>query len=175
MELDIQDSYDYPRTSQAIGIGNKLKDIEQTYGPPEQFLSGNTNFILRNSELSMTYVYPSKGVWIMFINQRPYAGNADWKVIDIVVGDEDVIQHMFVGSPAHSKKSITQAKKRHTIAIYEQKSGKRKDLEIYDDYILNLEVAYLKYIKSLGEFIITHLMIIPRVEKKAEVLFYGLS
>lgn len=169
--MDIDDSASCPRTSQGVGIGSKLDDIEKAYGPPSQLFTGRTNLILRNSELGRIHVYVSKGLWVTLTNQTPYSDSDDWRVISITVGDEGVIEHMFVGAPAYSAKPITPDRERHIIAMYEKKYGKRKDLEIYDEYALYLEGAYFEYVKSMGEHIVTIAMILPKDEKKAAVLF----
>lgn len=168
---DIGDSLSRARTSRGVGIGSTLQDVEQAYGPPERVFTGRTSFVLRNSELGMIYVYPSRGIWIMLINQTPYSGSDDWRVMSIEVGNEDVIQDMFVGASSYSTEPVTPGRKTHIIAMYEEKYGKRRDLEIYDDYVLTLELAYFDRVKSLGEYAVSIFMIVPKDEKEAAALW----
>lgn len=165
MELDIQSNYDYPKTSQGITIGSRLEEVEKVYGSPDQIFSIGSWFILRNSELCMEYVYLSRELCIMFINQNPYIGADDWKVVDIVVGNEDVIKGIF---SSISLKPITWCKKRYITKAYRKRYGNPKDLEIYDDYILNLQVDCFKHIKSAGEYKVNPFEVIP----KESELFY---
>lgn len=164
MEINIQDDYNYPKTSRGITIGSRLKEVEQVYKLPEKTLSGRSWFVLRNSELSKIYVYLSKGLWIMFINQRPYSDIGDWRVVDIAVGD--ITESRCIGAGTHSTWLITQDKKDNIIRSYEKKYDKQKDLEIYDDYILNREIGFFEYIKSRGEYKVTILAILPKGQDK---------
>jgi hypothetical protein len=160
--LGIKDEAVYPKTSKSITIGSKLADVEKAYGNPDSTLTGKSPFILRNSELSLIYVYSIKGLWIIFSNSKPYSGTYDWRVTNIAIGDEDVIENMVYGSQAYATKPITPGKKSHIISDYETKYGKEKELEIFDDYMYALQVAIFDYIKSTGEYVVTLLMILPK-------------
>ncbi|OGP90570.1 MAG: hypothetical protein A2031_07305 [Deltaproteobacteria bacterium RBG_19FT_COMBO_43_11] len=162
--LGIKDEPVYPKTSMSITIGSKLADVEKAYGNPDSTLTGKSPFVLRNSELSLIYVYSIKGLWIIFSNSKPYSDTYDWRVTNIAIGNEDVIENMVYGSQAYATKPITPSKKRHIISDYEKKYGKEKELEIFDDYMYALQVAIFDYIKSNGEYIVTLLVILPKDE-----------
>lgn len=154
----------YPKTSNSITIGSKLVEVEKAYGNPDSTLAGKSPFVLRNSDLSLIYVYSTKGLWIIFFNSKPYSGTYDWRVTDIAIGNKDIIENMIYGSQAYATKPITPSKKRHIISTYEKKYGKEKELEIFDDYMYALQVAIFDYIKSTGEYVVTPLMILPKDE-----------
>lgn len=170
-EIDIKDGYSYPRTSRGITIGSRLHEVKQAYGVPEQILSIKAGFILKDSKLSMTYLYSSKGVWIRFINQKPYSDAYDWKVVAIVVGDEDTIEDMATGESGLSLKTITQARRRHIIRAYRKKYGNPRDLEIYDDYMLSLQVGCFEHIKSAGKYTVTPLVVLPKEYERLYKIF----
>jgi hypothetical protein len=174
-EMDIQDSLVYPATSRGIRAGSKLEDVEKAYGPPEEQLSGISDFLLKDSDFSREYIYWSKGLWITLINQTPYSTDMDWRVTAITVGDSSVVQHLYVGSPVYSKKSVTEEGRRSIIATYEKKHGNKKDLLIGDDYTHEVEVAYAEHVASLGEYLVTQVGLIPKDPKKAEALYAGVS
>jgi hypothetical protein len=174
-ETDIQDSVAYPATSRGIRVASKLEDVEKAYGPPEELLAGFSDFLLKDSDFSKEYVYWSKGLWITLINQTPYSGHDDWRATHITVGDTSVLQHLYIGSPAYSMKSVTEERRNHIIAGYEEKYGKKNDLLISDNYTRNVEVAYAEYVASFGDYVVTHVGLMPKDPKKAEALYAGLS
>lgn len=168
-EIDIKDGYNYPETSKGITVGSKLDEVRQAYGVPEQVLSIKAGFVLKNSELSMTYLYSPKGVWFRFINQNPYSDTDKWRVLAIVVGDKDIMEEMSTGDLGLSLKPITPRRRRHIIRAYKKKYGGPKDLEIYDDYMLNLQIDSFEHIKSsTGEYLVTPFVVLP---KKYELLY----
>lgn len=165
----------YPKTSRLITIGSTLQTVEKTYGSPDKILAGRSPFVLRNSELALIYIYPTTGLWLEFTNQTPYSTKYDWRVTFVVVGNNDVIKHMLVGAPAYATTPIAQDKKSQIVAMYENKYGKAEELDKFDDYMFNLQVAIFDKIKTLGRYVISPIMIIPEDEKKANEVLAELS
>jgi hypothetical protein len=163
----------YPMNDDSITIGSMLKDVENVYGDPENKYTAHTSFILRNSELGLIYIYPSRGLYFSFINLNPYTSEKKWTVQEINVGTKEVMSSRTVGLPVYARKWISQEGRDSIISNYHRKYGANSDLQIYDDYINTMELGYFNYIKSLGGYRITFLKIFPKDDIKALELFSG--
>jgi hypothetical protein len=125
-----KDNSIYPKTSKSISIGSKLGEVEQAYGSPDVILCGISPFILRDSDLSLIYVYSKKGLWVVFVNNNPFSGTYEWRVTNIVLGNKDLIKEMLYGAQAYSAKPLSQDKKNKIISNYKNKYGNINELEI---------------------------------------------
>jgi hypothetical protein len=171
----INDEQPYPKTSQQVTIGSSTYAVEKAYGVPDRILSGRSPFFLRNSELVLIYAYFTKGLWIMFTNQTPYSNEYVWRVTSLMVGTTDAINNRLVGAEMYATLPMTQEKRDRIIAAYAKISGTAKELDVFDDYMFNLQRAVFDKVKTKGKYVVSLLEIFPEDEQKAKEMHAELA
>jgi len=158
----------YPTTLKQITIGSNIYAVEKAYGVPDKIFSGRSPFFLRNSELTLIYAYFTKGLWIEFTNQTPYSNEYTWRVTSLMVGTPDVINNRLVGAEMYATLPMNHEKRDNITAAYAKIGGSAKELEVYDDYMLNLQRAVFDEVKARGRYVISFLRVFPEDEQKAK-------
>jgi hypothetical protein len=171
----VREGFSYPKTGGGVGVNSTLKDVDAAYGPPERSFAGKSPFVLRNGELAYIFAYPSKGLWIVLTNQTPYSGAYNWRVTSITIGDTGMIEQLLAGVYAYATTPVLPKKKADIAALYRKKFGSEKELEVHDAYQYNLLSAYFEHVRSLGPYVITPEMVVPKDEHQVKKLLAELA